>query len=218
MLIYFKTYNLIMMSNRRIGSVARLFFFVILMIIIIGSVFMLKTSSITGLASGSKSAESVKTLYELANPGTSFEVVAVTETSGLYKVLLKSVSSSGTVYSDVYVTKDGKFLSPSVILVENSTEQILKTKEFIDCLYDRDVRIFGTLNSSLSPQGAATTSLQLQALGMYSGKIYVSCDGPNLENCIRAGISEVPSVLYNNTLYPGAKDLPWFEQTSRCKF
>ena len=215
MLIYFKVHNLIMSSNKRTGSVARTFFFVILMIIIIGSVVMLKTSP---AASSSSVSESVKKLYELANPAATFEVVAVTETSGLYKVLLKSVSSSGTVYSDVYVTKDGKFLSPSVILVENSTEQILKTKGFIDCLYDNNVRVFGILNNTLSPQGAATTGLQLQVLGMYSGKIYVSCDGPNLESCIKAGISEVPSVLYNNTLYPGAKELPWFEQISGCKF
>ncbi len=208
-----------MEPNKKTGSVARTFFFVILMIIIIGSIVMLKSSSITGLASSDlKAAESVKKLYELANPGTSFEVVAVTETSGVYKVLLKSISSSGTVYSDVYVTKDGKFLSPSVILIENSTEQLLKTKGFIDCLYDKDVRIFGILNNTLFPEGAAATGLQLQALGMYSGKIYVSCDEPNIQNCIKLGVSQVPSVLYNNTLYPGARDILWFEQLSGCKF
>ncbi len=204
-------------SNQKARSIVRIFFFGILIIIIIGSVVMLK-NSFTSSPSDSKAAESVKKLYELANPGTLFEITAVNEASGVYKVLLKSVGPSGTNYNDVYVTKDGKFLSPSVILVENSTEQILKTMGFVDCLYDKDVRIFGILNNTFSPQGAATTSLQLQALGMYSGKIYVSCDGANLQSCITLGISEVPSVLYNNTLYPGARDIPWFEQLSGCKF
>lgn len=205
-----------MESNQKARSTVRIVFFGILMIIIIGSVVMLKTSLAS--SSNSKAAESVKTLYELANPGTSFEVVAVNEESGFYKLLLKSVGQAGTTYNDVYVTKDGRFLSPSVILVENSTAQLLKMKGFVDCLNEKNVRIFGLLNNTFSPQGAAATSLQLQALGTYSGKIYVSCDGANLESCIKLGVSEVPSVLYNNTLYPGARDIPWFEQLSGCKF
>ncbi|MBU4301020.1 MAG: hypothetical protein ABIF85_04560 [Nanoarchaeota archaeon] len=204
-----------MALQKRSGSIARLFFFV-LILVIVGGFMVLKTSSAT--ASNTKAAEGVKTLYELANPGTSFEVVAVTEESGVYKVLLKSTGSGGTTYHDVYVTKDGKLLSPGVILVENSTKQLEKMNGFVDCLKEKNVMIFGVLNSSFSPQGAATTSLQLQALGMYSGKIYVSCDGPNLQACVNAGITEVPSVVYENKAYSGAKDIAWFEQLSGCKF
>lgn len=205
-----------MKMSQRMGGTAKSFFFVVLVLVAIGGILVLKTSS--AAASNSKAAEGVKTLYELANPGTAFEVVTATEESGVYKVLLKSEGPSGTVYSDVYVTKDGKLLAPGVILVENSTEQLQKMKGFVDCLKEKKVLVFGVLNSSFSPQGAATTSLQLQALGMYSGKIYVSCDGSNLQACINAGITEVPSVVYENKAYSGAKDIAWFEQLSGCKF
>jgi len=215
--IYFKSHILLMASNQTARSIVKMFFFGILLIIIIGSIVMLK-NSFASASPNPKAAESVKALYELANPGTTFEITAVTESSGVYKVLLKSVGTSGTNYNAVYITKDGKLLSPSVILVENSTAQLSKTKGFVDCLNEKNVRIFGVLNDSFSPQGAATTSLQLQALGIYSGKIYISCDGANLQSCITLGISEVPSVLYDNTLYPGARDIPWFEQLSGCKF
>lgn len=185
----------------------------ILMLLIVGGIMIFKTPSVNANA-----VENVKKLYELANPGTSFEVVSTTEQSGIYKVVLKSSGAGGTAYNDVFVTKDGKLLTPTVILVENSTEQLEKMKSFADCLSGKNVRIFGVLNQSFSPEGAAATTQQLQLFGVQAARLYASCDGQFLQSCVSAGISQVPSVVYNNTLYNGVKDIPWFEQATGCRF
>lgn len=164
----------------------------------------------------SKAADNVKKLYELANPGITVEVVSATEESGIYKLLLKSVGAGGTNYNEAYVTKDGKLMSQDMIFVENSTLQIEKLKNFVDCLNGKNLRIYGVLNQSISEQGAMATYSQLQTLGIYSGKLYVSCDGQNLQACISAGIKDVPSIVYNGTIYGGAKDIQWLGQTTGC--
>ncbi|MCK4555220.1 MAG: hypothetical protein KAT83_01310 [Candidatus Aenigmarchaeota archaeon] len=167
--------------------------------------------------SSSSAGEKVKTLYELVTPGTAFEVLSVNEESGMYKVALKIVAASGTSFSEVYVTKDGKLLSEGMVMVEKSTEEIGAAKNFVDCLYDNGLRIYGVLNQSFSAEAASMTSMQLQTLGMYSGKLYVSCDGQFLQGCVDLGLQQVPSVVYNNTAYNGVKDVAWLEQATGCK-
>ncbi|MEM5773268.1 MAG: hypothetical protein QXL86_03560, partial [Candidatus Aenigmatarchaeota archaeon] len=49
----------------------------------------------------SEVSNKIKTLYELANPGTSVEVVTLTEESGLYKALIKAVGPAGTNYAEI---------------------------------------------------------------------------------------------------------------------
>ncbi len=167
--------------------------------------------------SSSSAGEKVKTLYELATPGTAFEVLSVNEESGMYKVALKISTASGTSFNEVYVTKDGKLLSEGMVMVEKSTEDIDAAKSFVDCLYDNGLRIYGVLNQSFSAEAASMTSMQLQSLGMYSGKLYISCDGQFLQGCVDLGLQQVPSVVYNNTAYNGVKDVAWLEQATGCK-
>ncbi len=167
--------------------------------------------------SSDSAGEKVKTLYELANPGATFEVLSANEESGMYKIALKVATASGTSFKEVYVTKDGKLLSEGMVMVDKSTEDVSAAKNFVDCLYDNGVRIYGVLDQGVSSDAASMTSMQLQLLGMYSGKLYVSCDGQFLQGCVDLGLQQVPSVVYNNTAYNGVKDIAWLEQATGCK-
>jgi hypothetical protein len=166
----------------------------------------------------SEVSKRIESLYELANPGTNVEVLSLSEESGLYKALLKVVSPTGTNYAEVYVTKDGKILVQNVILVEQATEQIKKLKDFVDCLDSKKLKIYGVLNQTENPQGATATLLQLNILGVYSSKLYVSCDGRFVQNCISAGVTQVPSVVFGGRIEPGVKTIEWFESATGCKF
>jgi hypothetical protein len=162
----------------------------------------------------------VKKFYELALPGSTVEVVSLKEESGLYKVLSK-VTTAGTVsYLEAYVTRDGKLLTTadSTILIERSIEQIEKSKNFIECLFNKNLRIFGVLNQTANPQGAQATLIQLNLLGrLYSPKLFISCDGDLVQQCIAAGVTQVPSVVFNNSVEPGIKTVDWFESKTGCK-
>ncbi len=198
---------------RRSESRAMPILFGILIIAVIAGFLMFGTFS----KIDSRTINSVKELYELANPGTTVEVVSITEESGIYKLLLKSAGAGGTSYNEVYVTKDGRLLSQNMIFVGNSTRQIERMRNFVDCLNGKNLRIYGILNQSISSEGAMATYSQLQLLGIYSGKLYVSCDGQNLQSCISLGIKEIPSMIYNSTIYGGAKNAQWLEETTGCK-
>lgn len=159
----------------------------------------------------SEVSNKLKNLYELANPGTTIEVVALSEQSGLYKALLKATGVTGTSYIEVYVTKDGKLLTQNVIFVEQSIEQIKKLRDFVDCLQGKGVKIFGLSNDTL-------TLLQLNILGVYSTKLFVPCDGEMISNCISAKVERVPSVVFAGRVEPGVKNIQWFEAATGCKY
>jgi hypothetical protein len=162
--------------------------------------------------------EKLKKLYELANPGTTIEVSSIKEENGMYKVLIKSTGIGGTNYAEVYVSKDGELLGTNMIRVEESIQQMERLKNFVDCLDERGVRIYGITNATASPTGAAATSLQLQALGVYSTKLFVSCDGPFVQRCIDLNITQVPAIVIGDKVYIGVKTIPWLEQTTGCNF
>jgi hypothetical protein len=198
-----------------------------LLIIAVAAVLLLIVAlfaSISGYFSFSLSlpksevSKKIESLYELANPGTNVEVLSLNEESGLYKALLKVVSPTGTNYAEIYVTKDGKLLAQNVILVEQLIEQMKKLKDFVDCLDSKKLKIYGVLNQTENPQGATATLLQLNILGVYSSKLYVSCDGRFVQNCISTGVTQVPSVVFGGRIEPGVKTIEWFESATGCKF
>jgi hypothetical protein len=168
---------------------------------------------ITGLAVSKENVEAkVKELYELANPGATIEIASIEEQSGIYKVLIKATDPLGGVnYRELYVTKDGKLLTENVILVEESIKQITRLKDFVDCLSNKGVKIYGIRNNT-------ATLLQLNILGRYSLKLYVSCDGNLIKNCVSANVTQVPSVVIGKRVEPGVKSISWFEQATGCKF
>jgi len=160
-----------------------------------------------------KVGEKVKSLYELANPGIAVEIIQISKESGIYKVLMKTTDITGAVgLMEAYVTKDGKLLisTESVIRVEKFIEQMTKMRNFVDCLDSKGVRIAGISNQT-------ATLLQLNVLGTYSTKLYFACEGNQLNACVQAGITQVPSVIFNNTAYPGVQTVQWFESLTGCK-
>jgi len=156
-------------------------------------------------------SKKIKDLYELANPGTTAEVISMSGEDGLYKAVIKLTGAGGTNYAEVYATKDGKLLTLNIIFVEEATGQIKRLKDFVDCLDSKGVRIYGLNNQT-------ATLLQLNILGIYSTKLYVSCDEELVQNCIAAKVTQVPSVVFSTGIEPGIKTIQWFEQAIGCKY
>ena len=156
-----------------------------------------------------KVLERVKKFYEITNPNAKVEIISVKPESGLYHVFLKLISPTGTTYREVFVTQDGKYMNEVLINVERSIEQIQRLKNFTDCLYQKGLRIFGITNQTAS-------LFQLNILGIYGSKLFIWCDA-NLQYCLNLNITTVPSVIYQNRIYPGVYSLQWFSSLTGCK-
>ena len=167
------------------------------------------------LAQKSSVAENVRKLYELAL-GSPVSVESVNDFGNLYKILLKVSTQQGPNYLEIYTTKDGKYVTESIIYVKESTQQIEKMKNFVDCLYNKGLRVYGAIQTNNTAINSATL-LQLNILGRYSPKIYVSCDGDNLQTCIQIGLQALPSIVYNNTAYPGVYSAEYLANLTGCK-
>jgi hypothetical protein len=161
-------------------------------------------------------AENIRKLYELALPGSSVSVESINEFGNLYKILLRISNQQGTNYLEVYASKDGKYVTENVIYVKESTQQIEKMKNFVDCLFNKGLRVYGATQTNNTAINSATF-LQLNVLGRYSPKLYVSCDGDNLQTCIRIGLQALPSIVYNNTAYPGVYSVEYLANLTGCK-
>jgi len=198
--------------NRKVIVISTIvaIFLIFMVLILFG---FISIPSITGFFIGTSKetvGNRIKSLYELANPGTIIEIVTITEESGIYKIVLRASDFTGTTYREIYVTKDGKLLTENVIFVEESIAQIEKMKNFVNCLDERGVRIFGVSNQTAS-------LLQLNVLGRYGLKLFVACD-INMDACLAAKVTQVPSVVIGNLVDPGVKTIDWFERTTECKF
>ncbi|MBI2545447.1 MAG: hypothetical protein HYW22_02540 [Candidatus Aenigmarchaeota archaeon] len=154
--------------------------------------------------------QKVKTLYEVTNPGLNVTVSQVEEVSGMYKVLFKATDNAGaTSYREAYVTKDGELMSESMVLVNQSINQITRIHNFVDCLDNKNVKIFGINQTA--------TILQFNILGgAYATKLYVSCDGNLAQQCVNMGVDTVPSVFYKNKAYPGVQSLDFLQNLTSC--
>lgn len=155
----------------------------------------------------------VEQLYELTNPGIDVTTVKVDQVSGMYKVLFKAVDVAGGVtYREAYISQDGKMLTENIILVDQSITQLNRIRNFVDCLAGKNVKIAGIANQT-------ATLLQFNALGgSYATKLYLSCDGELAQQCVNAGITQVPAVIYEGQGYPGAQSMQFFENLTSCKF
>jgi hypothetical protein len=167
------------------------------------------------LVQKSSVAENVRKLYELAL-GSPVSVESVNDFGNLYKILLKVFTQQGPNYLEIYATKDGRYVTESIIYVKESTQQIEKMKNFVDCLYNKGLRVYGATQTNNTAINSATL-LQLNILGRYSPKLYVSCDGDNLQTCIQIGLQALPSIVYNNTAYPGVYSAEYLANLTGCK-
>jgi len=166
---------------------------------------------LTNLLNGDVSSN-VESLYELVNPGVDISVVKVDQVSGMYKVLFKAVDiAGGTTFREAYISQDGKLLTENMILVEQSITQLNRIRSFIDCLENKSVKIAGIANNT-------PTLLQFNTLGgSYASKLYLSCDGDLIQQCVDIGITQVPTVIYDGVGYPGVQSIQFFENLTACK-
>jgi hypothetical protein len=183
--------------------------------LLIGLVIFGVYNFVLPLVQKSSVAENVRKLYELAL-GSPVSVESVNDFGNLYKILLKVFTQQGPNYLEIYATKDGRYVTESIIYVKESTQQIEKMKNFVDCLYNRGLRVYGATQTDNTAINSATL-LQLNILGRYSPKIYVSCDGDNLQTCIQIGLQALPSIVYNNTAYPGVYSAEYLANLTGCK-
>ena len=190
--------------------------FIMFMIgLLIGLVIFGVYNFVLPLVQKSSVAENVRKLYELAL-GSPVSVESVNDFGNLYKILLKVSTQQGPNYLEIYATKDGRYVTESIIYVKESTQQIEKMKNFVDCLYNKGLRVYGATQTNNTAINSATL-LQLNILGRYSPKIYVSCDGDNLQTCIQIGLQALPSIVYNNTAYPGVYSAEYLANLTGCK-
>lgn len=177
--------------------------------------------SVTYLPASSDDAQTnVKEFYELIVPGSEVEITDVSEESGLFRVTASVDVDGEETIQESFVTRDGKLLSTldSIVVLDESISQIEKTRNFIDCLYDSDARIYGVLDDNFNPQGAQATAFQLNLLSpTYAPKLFVSCDGNELGKCVSLGITEVPTTVVGNQGERGIKSVEWFTEQTGCK-
>jgi len=182
--------------------------------LILGFVLMLLLDYRLGVISSEEAGKRVKDAYELAT-GSTVEVVSVMKESGMYKVIAKTTDFLGqTTMLEVYVTSDGRMMIQNTLKLDEFTRSLEKQREFIDCLNQKGLEIYGISNST-------ATQLQLvQVLGgsRFLSQIYIDCVGANLQVCLDAGVESVPSIVYQGDVYEGVKTLEWFEDKTGCVF
>jgi hypothetical protein len=137
------------------------------------------------------------------------EVVSVKEDSGLYKGNMRITPASGqATLQDIYVTKDGNYISDRMINVQDYKRQLEREKNFTQCLSDRKVVIAGLAND-------ANTLSQIQILGTYGYKIFFDCSA-NQQICQNAGITKAPTTVIGNQTFEGIQPVSFFTQATGC--
>lgn len=155
-------------------------------------------------------SDKVRSFYEIAFPGVIASIESIKDDGGLYKVLLKLNDGQNTEFVESYVTKDGSLITDQAINLDDSISQLERSRDFVNCLFDSGVRIFGVSNHTAS-------LLQLNILGLYSPRLFVSCEGENAAACVQAGISEVPTSLVGNFTQVGVQTAEWFAENTGCR-
>jgi hypothetical protein len=137
------------------------------------------------------------------------EVVSVKEDSGLYKVTMRITTTAGqSTLQDIYVTKDGNFISDKMINVQDYTRQLEREKNFTDCLVAKKVVIAGLSTD-------ANTVSQLQILGNYGYKVFFDCSA-NQQICQNAGITKTPTTVIGNQTFEGIQPASFYTQATGC--
>ena len=150
--------------------------------------------------------------YELLTENE-VEVLNVKDEGYVYKILLRLKITGGDVIREIYATKDGRFFSEAgnVIEVSSFMERLSREKGFAECLKTKGFIVFGQ-------KSEPNTLQQLLEIGNFANRIYVDCVGANLEACVQLGISEIPTIVYNQMNYTGMKTRAWVESLTGCEY
>jgi len=194
----------------------------VLLLILFASTF---SGRITGtVISGSEAGEII---LDLANSQIEGEVelVGVKEENGLYEVTL---SMQGEEFP-VYLTLDGENLvsglTPIFVLKqqnqespdqtqqseEYSVEELEKISTFVDCLAEKNVKIYG------ANWCGWTKKLVVETFGGFdvTAPIYVECT-ENEELCSSEGVEGYPTIKIDNELYGGSRTFEGFAEATGC--
>ncbi len=180
-----------------------------------GVVVPLEIGVIEGYKSGEDVAQTVLETYQKSNPSAELDILSVDEINDLYRIRLSTGGAEGT-YQTVYATKDGNKISQEVLDLGEINTLIDNRIDFLDCLRQNDVRIFGAIEAE-DPEVAQASILQIQILGgtEYLDNVYVDCSGRK-EECAEEGISNLPSLVYQGEIFHGVTQYEWFEENVGC--
>jgi hypothetical protein len=182
---------------------------IILVLAVMLAFMFLQNTLIAG--SQRQALENVESVYRMLTE-SEVEVLSVKDEGYVYKLIIRLKLAEGDVLREIYVTKDGKFLSEAGNVMEVSvlTERLGKEKGFAECLKEKGMILFG--------QGSEPNTLQqLLIIGNFANRIYVDCVGANLQACQQLGIQEIPSIVYQNNVYTGVKSAEWIEGLTGCE-
>jgi len=142
--------------------------------------------ALTGAIPASKETitSNVVALYQVSNPGVEFQVLDVQKVEDLYAVALQA----GELQFVTFVTPDGKYVVQNPTAITGFAEAKETRDEFIQCMADQGVQLYGSLASNATIQ-------QIQLLGgpAMLETIYISCDNEMAQHCIDSGIQTVPT-------------------------
>ncbi len=155
--------------------------------------------------------------------GANAEFVSASDDGSLYQVVL-SIDGQEV---PVFVTKDGQTLVPQPIPLTTpkieasaqteapaasySEEDLVKLKEFSDCLGEKGIVIYG------ADWCGWTKKLAVDTLGGFetASAAYVECTKEE-ELCSSEGITGYPTVKMNGEIYEGARTIEALSQTTGC--
>jgi hypothetical protein len=182
---------------------------IIVLAVVVVYMFYQPGQAVTADLDKQAAGDVVKQIYELQYE-TQAEILSVNETSGLYKVTVKFTDyNRNQTTNEIFVTKDGKLIADRLIVAESYNRLLSAQKIFVECLNAKGLRILGKSNDTATLQ-------QLNVLGIYAYKLYVSCDGVNEQTCIDIGVGRYPTAVYNNTGYDSIYTAQFFSELTGC--
>jgi hypothetical protein len=183
---------------------------IIAVLVIIAAYAVIVTFMFFQPAGATSAAAAVKEIYELQYESPA-EILSVNETSGMFDVKVKFRDYSGNeTTNDVFVTRDGRLIADRLIISETYKRMLAAQKNFSECLFNKGLRILGQADD-------AATLQQLDVLGVYAYKVFVSCDGTNDVSCKNLGVLKYPTTVYNNTGYDSFYSAQFLADMTGCQ-
>jgi hypothetical protein len=147
--------------------------------------------------------------------GTEIEVTGVSQESGVYKLKVKVDEET-----DVYATKDGKYLFLQVFDMDAPLEEIVaepvllpkNIESFLSCLGEKGFKVYGEKTCPHCKD-------LVEKLGGYDlvGSIYVECTEEREVCQEKTKTAGVPEIQINDEVYEGERTLESFALATGCE-
>lgn len=191
---------------------------------IILAILLLTTLLIDGNSTTMNAKEVGQKVLAFANDqGANAGLISINDDGALYQVLL-SIDGQEV---PVYATKDGKNLIPSLIPLTArvtqdassqqatasgySEEDLLKLKEFNDCLGENGLKIYG------ADWCGWTQKLAVDTLGGFdtASAVYIECT-QETKLCKSEEVQGYPTIKLNGEIYEGERTIEVLAQATGC--